>query len=305
MTRPAPRHSTHIICAICTPLNDDQSLCVPGLAAHIEDQASAGFGGLLVGGTMGLMQLLSDSTYRDLIRNAIDLGKGRFEMLIGVGDTSFARTRDRIEFAHKLPIDGVVIVTPSFWKYSRADLLCYFRSLADFSRKPVYLYDLPTLTGVKLDADLVLELAAHPNIAGVKCSIPWEQTRPLIDAAPRGFRIIPAQPCILDQLVRLGIKDNLDGIYGLVPELTAAILIAAENGRWEQAAHLQADMAALSKVLGTYGVFPAATAILNARGIPGSVAPAPMQPLSAERRDQLLREPVLVRHIPSQPAEAR
>lgn len=297
VTPSTARHRTNIIAAICTPLNVDQSLHVEALEMHIDDQARAGFRGLLVGGTMGLMQLLADETYRQLVRQAVRIAAGRFEVLVGVGDASFARTRERVAFVQQLDIDGVVVITPSFLKFNRAELLQYYRLIAGFSKKPVYLYDLPSVTGVKLDFDLVLELADHPNIAGIKCSVPWEWTRQLVDVAPARLRVIPAQPYLLDQLIRLGVRDNLDGIYGLVPELTAAIVVAAEREAWAEAARLQAELADFGRLLAPYGLFPAATAILNARGIPGSVAPAPIQPLTDARRVQLLAEPALTRQL--------
>jgi len=42
-----------LISAICTPLQNDDSLHVAGLAAHLEDQWRHGIQGVLVGGTMG------------------------------------------------------------------------------------------------------------------------------------------------------------------------------------------------------------------------------------------------------------
>jgi len=45
----------------------DESLHIESLAMHIEDQVEAGFAGILLGGSMRLMQLLSDETYRELI----------------------------------------------------------------------------------------------------------------------------------------------------------------------------------------------------------------------------------------------
>ena len=52
---------TRFLSAICTPLDEDDSLDVVGLEAHIDDQFTAGIAGLLVGGSMGLMQLLHHS----------------------------------------------------------------------------------------------------------------------------------------------------------------------------------------------------------------------------------------------------
>lgn len=288
------RIQTKFISAICTPLTLDEALHREGLEAHLDDQWRAGIAGVLVGGTMGLMQLLSDQTYRDLAECGVEFTAGRGEVLVGVGDTSFARTRDRIRMVERFAIDGVVVVTPSLWKYSQTDLIGYYRALADLSSKPVYLYDLPQLTGTKLEFETVLQVATHPNVRGIKCSGEWAWTRQLMDRVGDRFRVIPAQPHLVDELIRVGVSDNLDGIYALVPRWTVAIAVAAEQGDWAMAAQRQRRLSELLSVLTTrYPLFPAVTAVLNARGISGCVAPAPMRPLEPEQREALLAEPLV------------
>ena len=133
----------YICTAIGTPLDEDDNLCADGLRRHLEDQASAGIPGVLVGGTMGVMPLLTSRTYGQLVHKAVEYWSGRGEILVGVGDLSFSRTRERIQLANELPIDGVVALTPFFLPYSQADLIEYFQDLADVSSSPLYLYDLP------------------------------------------------------------------------------------------------------------------------------------------------------------------
>ena len=296
-TKQFGRHRTKIISAICTPLRDDESLNVESLEQHIEEQVQAGFSGLLVGGTMGLMQLLSDATYRDLIEQGVKLGGGRLEMLVGVGDTSFARTRDRIAYAQQFDVDGLVVLTPSWWKFNTEQLFQYFTSLADFADKPIYLYDLPGLTGVSIEIELMQKLSDHPNIAGIKCSGPWQGVRQLMGAIPDRLRVIPAQPLLIDQLIRLGVEENLDGIYSIFPELTAKIVEAAEAGLWEQAESLTRDMSEILRVLGKYGVIPACGSILNARGIVSTALPRPLELLDENQQAKLLDEPAIIQHL--------
>ena len=74
---------THLISAICTPLADDDSLHVDGLAAHLDDQWRHGISGVLIAGSMGLMQLLDDATYRNLVRHGVQFSAGRGEILVG------------------------------------------------------------------------------------------------------------------------------------------------------------------------------------------------------------------------------
>jgi 4-hydroxy-tetrahydrodipicolinate synthase len=291
---------TRFISAICTPLTADESLHREGLEAHLDAQWRAGIAGVLVGGTMGLMQLLSDQTYRQLAQDSVTFTAGRGEVLVGVGDTSFARTRDRIRTVEQLAIDGVVVVTPYLWKYSQADLVDYYRALADASRKPLFLYDLPGLTGVKLELDTVLAVAKHPNIRGIKCSAPWDWTRQLMDLVGDRFRVIPAQAHLVDTLIRCGVQSNLDGIFALAPRWVVDIAEAAERGDWGLAAERQRRLSALLHLVANrYPLFPACTALLNACGVPGNVAPAPMKPLAPEQQRALLSEPLVVGRMSS------
>jgi len=284
-----------LFAAVGTPLTADEQLHCEALERHIADQWRAGMNGILLGGTMGLMQLLSEATYRQLVEVAGDAAAaGRGEVMIGVGDTSLARTRDRIRIANEHSrIDGVVCLSPFLWKFSEAELVDYFTALADASRAPLYLYDLPLLTGTKLTFETVLAVAKHPNVRGIKCSFDLGWTRQLIDLAPPGFRVIVAQADLVDVLLRNGITQQLDGVFALAPHWTVGIARAAAAGDWERAAALQRKLSALLRVLRDFGVFPAFTALLNARGIPGNYCPAPMRPLDDARVAELLATPIV------------
>jgi len=61
------------------------------------------------------MQMLSDQTYRDLIRRSVELAGGRVELLVGVGDTGFTRTRQRIEYVNQFEVDGIAVLAPYMW----------------------------------------------------------------------------------------------------------------------------------------------------------------------------------------------
>ncbi len=283
-----------VISAINTPLCDDDSLHVEGLEAHVEDQWQAGIQGLLVAGSMGSMQLLTDQTYRQLIEHAIRISAGRGEIMVGVGDASLARTRQRIELLNGYDADGAVVLTPYFFKFAPVELVDYYRALADASRHPLYLYDLPGLTGVKLDFETVERVAEHPNIHGIKASCEPQWTRELIRRMGDRFRIIIAQPTIMDTLLREGVCEHLDGIFSVAPAWTMSLVRAAQSGDWERAAAYQRRIGRLLDLVKKHqGIFPAVTAILNARGIPGKCGPAPMRQLDAKARASVIEEPIV------------
>jgi 4-hydroxy-tetrahydrodipicolinate synthase len=243
---------------------------------------------------MGAMPLLTQSAYEQLVRASVEQWSPRGELLVGVGDLSFARTRERIRFVNELRIDGAVVLTPFFLSYSQAELAQYFEALAAESRAPIYLYDLPQRTGIALEVETVLRLAQHPNIAGIKCSGDVGQVRRLIDAcAGSSFRVIVAQAPLIDVLLRAGIGEHVDGVYCIVPRLVRGIFDAVEQEDWELSAKRSQTLQGLLGLLRKYGVFAATTALLNHRGIAGNFAPRPHQPLSAALVEELLSEPTI------------
>jgi len=187
-----------------------------------------------------------------------------------------------------------VVVTPYLIKFRPEELVRYYRALADSSRHPLYLYDLPTLTGVKLDFETVERVADHPNIVGIKASCEAAWTKELIRRMGDRFRIIIAQPTMVDALLREGICEHLDGIFAVAPAWTMSLVRAAQAGDWELAGAYQQRLIRLLELVKPEGVFPGVAAIFNARGIPGKFSPAPMTPqLDADARARLFDEPII------------
>ena len=291
------------ITAIGTPLTEEEQLHEEGLEIELADQWNHGVSGILVGGSMGMMQLLSDETYRRLIERAVELSSGRGEVLVGAGDASFARTRDRILFVNQFEIDVVAVLTPYFCKFNQQEMMDYYRSLADICRAPLYMYDVPVLTGVRLEVPTVVELSKHPNIRGIKCSDDFSRIRQVIDAAPEDFRVIVAQSHLVDVLLRHGVCEHLDGVWAIMPRWTLALGECAAKGDWAGAAECQQQIIAVRKLLFEYG-FGSFSNMMNARGIPGCFAPRPFARLDEAKAKELLNEPIMQKLIQEDPAMA-
>lgn len=269
--------------AIVTPLHEDDTLDTALLERLIADQFDAGIDGLLIAGSMGMMQQLTDQTYRRLVTRALEYGKGRGELLVGAGDTSLARTQERLAFLNTLPVDGVVVLAPYIWGFDQDELLGYYRALADAARAPLFLYDLPQTTHSKIELATALKLAEHPNIAGIKCSDEPSYARQLRDLAPEGFRVIMAAPLLIDTFLRQGIREHLDGIYCLCPRQIVALGKAALAGDWQRVEGLQRQLNGLMRLIRAYPTWHSISVLLHEVGLPGRFSPHPHRPWSVEQ----------------------
>lgn len=287
------------ITALGTPLDEEDGLLLEGLDAHLADQARAGIDSLLVGGTMGLMPLLPDQTWRDLVLQAVGRSRGRFELLIGAADVSTARVFDRILFTNTIKgIAGVVVMAPGLIRFTGDELFDFYTDIAKRSCAPVYVYDLEPLTGARLSIDLICRLAEHPNIAGIKLSANVPKAASLrLRLGSDPFRLIIAEAALTDMMVRSGYPEHLDGIYAMCPHWATALAAAAHGDDWESASDYQGLLIAIKELcsseLPLWGVF---TEIMNQRGIQGKFAPRPIRMLNLAQREQLLNEPI-VKHL--------
>ena len=294
----------YYITAIGTPLTEDEQLHINGLEVHLEDQRCHGIKGILVAGSMGAMQLLTDETYKSLITRCVDLWDKNDEILVGAGDTGFSRTRNRIEFINQFKIDGIAVLTPYFWKFSQKELVEYYSDLADISKAPIYLYDLPQVTRTKISMETILTLAKHPNIKGAKLSGDTTFTIPLIETVGDSFRVIVAKPDLMDILMQYGINEHLDGMWAIAPKWAIQIGLCAVKGDWAGAAKNRRDIIETRNLLGKYGN-GAFTVLMNARGIPGRFMPRPTAILDDVQKEKLLAESIVQKLIHDDPAVMR
>lgn len=292
----------YFISAVGTPLTEEEQLLETGLEMELADHWNHGIDGILVAGTMGAMQLLTDRTYRSLIERAVHYSAGRGEVLIGAGDAGFTRSKERIEYINQFKVDGIAVLAPYFWKFPQDVLVDYYRGLADVAKSPLYLYDLPTVTGTKISMETFLELSKHPNIRGAKLSCDVDFVRQLIDRVDDSFRIIVASPNLVDVLLKHGISEHLDGMWSIVPGWTVALGQSVMKGDYEAAARYQRLITEARELIAQYS-YSAYTVMMNARGLPGKYAPRPFIPLNKEKKEQLLQTPVMRKLIEEDPAK--
>src|SRR5262249_44707170 len=79
------------------------------------------------------------------------------------------------------PLAGLLISAPYYVRPSQAGIADHFTMLADASEHPVVLYDIPARTGIRIELDTLLALAAHPRIQAIKdCAGSLDTTLSLI-----------------------------------------------------------------------------------------------------------------------------
>jgi 4-hydroxy-tetrahydrodipicolinate synthase len=166
--------------------------------------------GLVLAATTGEgLTLAPEETERLVctVRDEIDRA-AHLPVCLGLSGSNTSALLDTLERTAAWPIDFYLISCPYYSRPSQRGMLLHFRALADRAAHPVLLYNIPYRTGVNLGNEAMLQLADHPNIAGLKdCSDDRTQSLDLLRRRPESFAVLTGE----DAQYHEALVDGADG----------------------------------------------------------------------------------------------
>lgn len=153
--------------AIVTPFSET-GVDYERLKKNIDFQYENGSSALVVCGTTGEAATLSENEQEELLRVSVRHNAGRMKIIAGIGCNDTVKALHRAENARFAGADAVLMVTPYYNKSTQKGLIEHFTYVADRVDIPMILYNVPSRTGIGIEAQTYKTLSEHPNINGVK-----------------------------------------------------------------------------------------------------------------------------------------
>ena len=276
-----------VFAAAVTPFDLNGTLDRDAARRNVRALLDAGLHGVLLAGSTGEAALL-DQTERDSLLQAVrdEVPASRF-LLMGVGAESTRHTIARAKHAATLGADAVLVVGPHYFTalMTPAAQKAHYLAVADASPAPVVLYSVPAFMHYHLDPDVVCELAAHPNIIGIKDSSGNAEWRGgYLRARSASFAVMTGHSPSLSQALSEGCAGAVLAAASITPRLALAVSQGVGLGHPEDAAAAQEGLRRLTaEVAAVYGV-PGLKAAVDAAGMVGGNPRAPLLPLGDEAR---------------------
>ncbi len=159
-----------ILPPITTPFYPDGRVYFKKLEHNVERYSRTPAAGIVVLGSTGEAVMLSDDERREVLKAAREACAPHKVLIAGTGAESAIETIKLNEYAAELGYDVALVRTPHFYRpqMQPENLLAFYRTVADRSPIPVLIYSVPVFTKYDMPAELVIELAGHPNIIGIK-----------------------------------------------------------------------------------------------------------------------------------------
>jgi len=198
---------------------------------------------IVVCGTTGESPTLSDEEKVRLYETCVRLARGRCRILAGTGTYDTEHSIHLTREAERAGVDGALVVVPYYSRPSQEGLYRHFSAIARSTSLPLMLYNIPSRTGVMLEAETTLRLAEFPNIVATKESHgDFDHLTRLIKAAPAGFRVYSGDDGLTLPFLAIGAYGVVSVAAHLVGRDIKRMMEAYADGRTAEAAQLHAKL---------------------------------------------------------------
>ncbi len=246
-----------VFVALTTPFAGD-GVSTEGIRENVRRLNATAVAGYLVLGSTGECVSLTDAESLTLVDAVLEAASPEKRVIVGAAREW---TQGTIDFVASLPARGVAAVLvrpPSYFKskMTREALRAHYLAVADASRHPVLVYNIPQNTGISLEPQLVVDLAAHPNIVGLKESGgSLAFLAEVVREVPASFRYFLGSAHVLLPGFEMGACGAILAVANAVPEMCAEIFRLFRSGKRDEARRLQLDLVPLIRTVAeTYGV---------------------------------------------------
>jgi 4-hydroxy-tetrahydrodipicolinate synthase len=240
-----------VITAMVTSFNGDGALDVAAMRASTRFQLENGAAGLCpLGGTGEPLSMTLDE-HRQVIDAVVTEAAGRVPVMVG---TLLGNQDDIIaagRHAKAAGADAIMVIPPYFVVAKPAHIRRHFETLAERIDMPMVLFHGPSRSGVRLDADTILELiTAIPRFVAIKeTSGDLAICAELLRSARAGFRVLQGFDEFVLPTLALGGHGAVLSLGCLLPNLLRRVHEAFDAGDLKAAQRIQFDILPLCRAI--------------------------------------------------------
>lgn len=238
--------------ATVTPFTASGKVSLDGLKSHLEFLAEAGVHGFVPCGTTGEASVLNAQERADVLALTLEVARQhKLQAIAGCGGNNTAAVVELVNEAKQLGYDGALVVTPYYNKPTPQGLFAHFELIANETKFPLVLYNVPGRTGVALPVDIAEKLFKIENIVAIKEATgqyaAWLSLAVTMDVKKKallagdddGFAVIQA----------LGGSGIISASANVAPKAFVALYNLTKEGKWEEAFQLQKRLYPLTRAL--------------------------------------------------------
>ncbi|PAD19675.1 4-hydroxy-tetrahydrodipicolinate synthase [Terribacillus saccharophilus] len=275
--------------AMVTPFSADQRINKEAIQKLTNYLIEAGVHGLFALGTNGEFHMLDRNEKLTVAGEIIRAANGRVPVMVGTGGNS---TKEVIELSRDmeaLGADALSIITPYFVSPDQSELAVHYETIASAVTIPVMLYNIPSKTGMTIEAQTVARLAKHPNILGIKDSSGnFDNIQAYIDVSKNEeFAVFAGTDSLILQTLRAGGQGAVAATANVLPDKVLAIYHGFQDNDEQQAEEAQSSLQPLRDTFGLGAIPSSLKKAVELVGIPVGPPRLPVTEANGEVLQQI------------------
>ncbi len=277
--------------ALTSCFDDEGNLYKAKVFHNIQKLNQIALTGYVVCGSTGETPLLSIDERVQLMEWVSEASAPGKTLIAGVGAESVHETVRIANRAAEAGFHFALALTPFYYRtqmYRPETQALFFRAVADQSKLPVLLYNIPQVTGYDLPVDTIAELSHHPNIAGMKDSSGnVEKLNETIRAVKPGFQAFSGAGVNFWEALQIGAAGAILAIANALPYACVTIWEAFRTREQEAGKDWQSRITPAGRLIATkYGI-PGLKYAMDLNGYYGGPPRLPFVPPSAPAKAEI------------------
>jgi 4-hydroxy-tetrahydrodipicolinate synthase len=278
--------------AMVTPFHADGQIDYDGLSRLIDHLIDGGVEYLVSLGTTGESATLTDAERNKVWSFTADVVNGRVGLVAGIGGNNTAEVAAQIKAFNIGGYDAILSASPQYNKPTQEGIYQHYKALANASRLPVILYNVPSRTGSNVNADTVTKLAKDfKNIIGIKeASGNFDQINQIMRDKPEGFLVISGDDPITLPMIALGGAGLISVTGNALPRKTSDMVRCCLAGDFREGQKLHSELIDFTRLMFVEGSPAGVKTALKHLDICGDTVRLPLVQVGQATAEKIIAE---------------
>ncbi|ENQ3078543.1 4-hydroxy-tetrahydrodipicolinate synthase [Bacillus cereus] len=278
-----------IATAMVTPFDKNGNIDFAKTTKLVNYLIDNGTTSIVVGGTTGESPTLTSEEKVALYRHVVSVVDKRVPVIAGTGSNNTHASVELTKKAEEEGVDAIMLVAPYYNKPSQEGMYQHFKTIAESTKLPIMLYNVPGRSIVQISVDTVVRLSQIPNIVAIKDAGGDVLTMTeIIEKTDADFAVYSGDDGLTLPAMAIGAKGIVSVASHIIGNEMQDMIAAFQTGDMKTAQKLHQ---LLVRVTNALFMAPSPTPVKTALQIVGldvGSVRLPLLPLTEEERTQLL-----------------
>lgn len=283
-------HFGRVSTAMVTPFDNKGHVDFVKTTKLVNYLIDNGTDSLVVAGTTGESPTLSKEEKLALFEHVVKVVDNRIPVIAGTGSNNTYASVELTKKAEELGVNGIMAVGPYYNKPNQEGLYQHFKAIAESTKLPVMVYNIPGRSAVNIHPDTIIRLAGIPNIVAVKeASGDLNAMTKIIANTSEDFDLYSGDDSMALPVLAVGGSGVISVASHVIGKELQEMVQSFLNGNFEKAAKIhQTYLPIMQGLFAAPNPVPVKTA-LQLKGLDVGTVRLPLVPLTEQERITLAK----------------